>query len=65
MSYINWKYTITTVNNKEYSYSEPHEQLEYVLENIMSNKYIRVNTKDIYKDEVVINTKHIVSIKYW
>ena len=64
MSYINWKYTITTVNNKEYSYSEPHEELEYVLENIMSNKYIRVNTKDIYKDEVVINTKHIVSIEY-
>lgn len=65
MSFIDWKYTITTVNNKEYSYSEPHEQLEYVLENIMSNKYIRVNTKDIYKDEVVINTKHIVSIEYW
>lgn len=64
MSFIDWKYTITTVNNKEYSYSEPHEQLEYVLENIMSNKYIRVNTKDIYKDEVVINTKHIVSIEY-
>ena len=64
MSFIDWKYTITTVNNKEYSYSEPREQLEYVLENIMSNKYIRVNTKDIYKDEVVINTKHIVSIKY-
>ena len=62
---IDWKYTITTVNNKEYSYSEPHEELEYVLENIMSNKYIRVNTKDIYKDEVVINTKHIVSIEYW
>ena len=64
MSFIDWKYTITTVNNKEYSYSEPHEQLEYVLENIMRNKYIRVNTKDIYKDEVVINTKHIVSIEY-
>ena len=62
---IDWKYTITTVNNKEYSYSEPYEQLEYVLENIMSNKYIRVNTNDIYKDEVVINTKYIVSIKYW
>ena len=61
---IDWKYTITTVNNKEYSYSEPYEQLEYVLENIMSNKYIRVNTNDIYKDEVVINTKYIVSIKY-
>lgn len=61
---IDWKYTITTVNNKEYSYYEPHEQLEYVLENIMSNKYIRVNTNDIYKDEVVINTKYIVSIKY-
>ena len=64
MSFIDWKYTITTVDNKEYSYSEPYEQLEYVLENIMSNKYIRVNTNDIYKDEVVINTKYIVSIKY-
>lgn len=64
MSFIDWKYTITTVNNKEYSYSEPREQLEYVLENIMSNKYIKVNTNDIYKDEVVINTRQIVSIKY-
>ena len=61
---IDWKYTITTVNNKEYSYSEPYGQLEYVFENVMSNEYIKVNTNDIYKDEVVINTKHIVSIKY-
>ena len=61
---IDWRYTITTVNNKEYSYSEPYGQLKYVFENVMSNEYIKVNTNDIYKDEVVINTKHIVSIKY-
>lgn len=64
MSYVDWKYTITTVNNKEYSYSESYDKLEYVIENIMSNKYIRVNTRDIYKEEVIINTNHIVSVKY-
>lgn len=64
MSYVDWKYTITTVNNKEYSYSESYDKLEYVIENIMSNKYIKVDTNDIYKNEVIINTKHIVSIEY-
>ena len=61
---IEYYYTIRTVDNRKYSYENIYNDLDSVYKDIMSNDCIEVTKWDKDK-EVVIDTRHIVSIERW
>ena len=61
---IEYYYTIRTVDNRKYSYENIYNDLDSVYKDIMSNDCIEVTKWDKDK-EVIIDTRHIVSIERW
>ena len=61
---IDYNYVIRTVDGKKYDYVNRNSTLTSVYKDVISNDYIEV-TKCTNYTEVVINTKHIVSIERW
>lgn len=61
---IDYNYIVRTTDGKDYDYINPYSSLVSVYKDVMSMDYIEV-TKSSNHTEVVINTKHIVSIERW
>lgn len=61
---IKYDYTVRTVDNRKYSYENSYKSLGSVYRDVMSNDYIEV-TKWGKDKEVLIDTRHIVSIERW
>ncbi|MBF0793369.1 hypothetical protein [Mammaliicoccus lentus] len=55
-------YIITTVNKKKYRHTSKLKSLPYVYREITENDYIVVKNNDYFK-EVLLDTRHIVSIE--
>uniref|UniRef100_A0AAU8GT54 Uncharacterized protein n=1 Tax=Mammaliicoccus phage MSShimriz1 TaxID=3230127 RepID=A0AAU8GT54_9VIRU len=61
---IDYFYTVRTVDNRKYSYICGNSSLGSVYKGVKSKDYIEV-TKWGKDKEVLIDTKHIVSIEKW
>ena len=59
-----YSYTVRTVDNRKYTYYNSYKALGSVYRDVMGNDYIEV-TKWATDKEVIIDTKHIVSIERW
>ncbi|QSJ04185.1 hypothetical protein vBSscSF1_114 [Staphylococcus phage vB-SscS-F1] len=61
---IEHRYIVRTVDGKKYTYECGNRQLDSVYRGIMSLDYIGA-TRWSKDKNVIINTKHIVSIEKW
>lgn len=61
---IKYDYTVRTVDNRKYSYENGYKALGSVYRDVMEKDYIEV-TKWGKNKEVLIDTRHIVSIEQW
>lgn len=60
-----YNYTVRTVDDRKYTYYNSYKALGSVYRDVMGNDYIEVTKCGNNDKEVIIDTKHIVSIERW
>lgn len=60
-----YRYIVRTVYNRKYSYKNSYKALGSVYRDVMSNDYIEVTKCGNNNEEIIIDTRHIVSIERW
>lgn len=60
-----YRYIVRTVDNRKYSYESSYKSLGSVYRDVMGNDYIEVTKYGNNNKEIIIDTRHIVSIERW
>jgi len=60
-----YRYIVRTVDNRKYSYKNSYKALGSVYRDVMGNDYIEVTKCGNTNKEIIIDTRHIVSIERW
>lgn len=60
-----YRYIVRTVDNRKYSYGNSYKSLGSVYRDVMGNDYIEVTKYGNNNKEIIIDTRHIVSIERW